>query len=60
MLTEVMITNCGEVTIFGSGTDCYARALIGLRAGGRDAGEVLVGAVLARPYDGVRREGWCA
>lgn len=40
--------------------DRYGRGLARLYTNGRDAGAVLIGEGLARPYDGrSRRQGWC-
>ena len=49
----------GSVTLERTGTDRYGRTLAHVRVDGEDAGEALVAAGLARPWDG-RRRSWCA
>lgn len=52
----------GQVTLSEIGPDKYfGRVVARLRsADGRDAGAALLAAGLARPYDGRRRDSWCA
>jgi len=53
------ILRAGEVRLTLSGRDRYDRHLGRLTLDGRDAASIMVGAGLARPYSGGRREGWC-
>lgn len=46
-----------EMAFFGR--DRYGRRLLRLSLDGRDVAGVMIGAGLARVYDGGRREGWC-
>jgi micrococcal nuclease len=48
----------GEVTIHRDGTDRYGRTLAVVSVDGRDAGDALVAAGVARTWAG-RREPWC-
>jgi endonuclease YncB( thermonuclease family) len=49
----------GTVTISGSGHDQYGRELREVRVNGRDVGETMISARLARSYDGKKRQEWC-
>ena len=49
----------GAVTMSGSARDRYGRALRYVQVNGADVGEALIGAGLARSYDGKKRLGWC-
>lgn len=44
----------------GARSDRYGRRLASLRLDGRDVAETILASGLARPYDGGKREGWCA
>jgi micrococcal nuclease len=39
--------------------DKYGRSLADVWVGGARLSELLIGAGVARPYDGGKREGWC-
>ena len=54
-----MLVRAGPVTLERTGTDRYGRTLAHVRVDGEDAGEALVAAGLARPWEG-RRRSWCA
>lgn len=49
----------GTVTMSGTAHDRYGRALRIVQVDGVDVGEALIGAGLARSYDGKKRQGWC-
>jgi endonuclease YncB( thermonuclease family) len=49
----------GTVTISGSGHDQYGRELREVRVNGRDVGEAMLAAGLARSYAGEKRQEWC-
>ena len=47
------------VTLSGSGYDKYGRELRSVSVNGQDVGDAMIGAGLARSYDGGKRGGWC-
>jgi endonuclease YncB( thermonuclease family) len=49
----------GTVTISGSSHDQYGRELREVRVNGRDVGDAMISAGLARSYAGEKRQGWC-
>lgn len=51
----------GEVKVVESGRiDKYRRMLATVYVNGRDVSETMIAEGLARPYDGGKRESWCA
>lgn len=48
-----------KVTIRRDGKDVYGRTLAHVYADGENVARALIGAGLARPYQGGKREGWC-
>lgn len=55
-----MIWQAGEIAVIRRGHDRYGRALVAMTIDGRPVAETLIAAGLAPPYDGGRRQGWCA
>jgi micrococcal nuclease len=49
----------GRVTLSGAIHDKYGRDVRQVQVGGRDVGEIMIGAGLARSYDGAKRQPWC-
>jgi micrococcal nuclease len=49
----------GTVTVSGTKIDKYGRAVREVRINGRDVGEAMIAAGLARSYAGEKRQGWC-
>ena len=45
--------------ISGTKTDRYGRSVRTVRVGGEDVADTMIGAGLARSYDGGKRQGWC-
>ncbi len=51
----------GEVKVEETGRiDKYGRSLARVYVNGRDVSETMIAEGLARPYDGGKRESWCA
>ena len=48
-----------RIDVYRSGTDRYDRDLVRLSIDGADVAPRMIGAGLARPYAGGRRQGWC-
>jgi endonuclease YncB( thermonuclease family) len=49
----------GAVTVERARHDKYGRDVRQVRVGGRDVAEIMIGAGLARSYDGGKRQPWC-
>jgi len=49
----------GTLALSGAGHDQYGRDLRSVSVNGQDVGEAMIGAGLARSYDGKKRQGWC-
>lgn len=49
----------GTVTMSGSGHDEYGRDLRYVQVNGKDIGQTMIAAGLARDYDGKQRQSWC-
>jgi len=49
----------GTVTMSGSGRDQYGRELRQVFVNGVDVAQTMIGAGLARSYDGGKKQGWC-
>lgn len=54
------IIDQGNIEIERDGTDRYRRTLARVYSDGRDVAGIMIAEGLARPYEGGRREGWCA
>jgi endonuclease YncB( thermonuclease family) len=58
---SVFIDASTAMTITGNGEkDAYQRRLGRLSINGRDVGAILISELLARPYNGSYRKGWCS
>jgi endonuclease YncB( thermonuclease family) len=53
------LLSSGAVTMSGTFHDKYGRDVRQVRVGGRDVAEIMIGAGLARSYDGAKRQPWC-
>jgi endonuclease YncB( thermonuclease family) len=49
----------GTPKLSGNGIDRYGRDLRTVQINGKDVGQAMIGAGLARNYDGKQRQGWC-
>ena len=49
----------GTLWISGEKTDRYRRSVRTVRVNGEDVADAMIGAGLARNYDGKQRQGWC-
>ncbi|MCA9240742.1 MAG: hypothetical protein KDA37_11105, partial [Planctomycetales bacterium] len=53
------IWSAGRIEVVHVADDKFGRLLIGLRLDGAEVTDLMLGAGLARPYDGGTRKGWC-
>lgn len=53
------VLSSGTVTLSGTIHDKYGREVREVRVNGQDVGEAMIGAGLARSYNGKLRQGWC-
>lgn len=55
-----LVDDADRLGVLRQGHDRYGRALVALSVDGRPVAREMIAAGLARPYDGGRRDGWCA